>query len=455
MASSGKWPKDVGILAIEVYIPSNYVEQTDLEEFDKVSAGKYTVGLGQNRMVFCNDREDVNSLCLTVVSNLLERYGISPNDIGRLEVGTETIIDKSKSTKTILMQLFGENSDLEGVDSTNACYGGTAALFNSVNWVESSAWDRRLALVVCADIAIYAKGAARPTGGAGAIAMLVGPNAPLIIERGVRSSYFSHAYDFYKPDLASEFPMVDGPLSIICYFSALDKAYNRYKEKSTKADGVKTVNTIADFDAILFHCPFTKMVRKSFARLAYNDYLALPEGERHMSVPQVTVEESFFNKEIEKTFMDVSKKQFEALTDSSLWLAKEVGNMYTPSLYGGLASYLHNKSADELYGNRLALFSYGSGLASTFYSIRIPEKAACSEKLEGLCRSLSSLKSRLESRTRRTPAEFEELIKTREPMNHDAPFTPTGSYDNFFPGTYYLTGIDGKYRRTYERIPPS
>jgi hypothetical protein len=38
-----------------------------------------------------------------------------------------------------LCQLFAGsgNTDLEGVDSTNACYGGTAALFNSVNWVES------------------------------------------------------------------------------------------------------------------------------------------------------------------------------------------------------------------------------------------------------------------------------------------------------------------------------
>ena len=63
---------------------------------------------------------------------------------------------------------------LQGVDSLNACYGGTAALFNAVNWVESRAWDGRLALVVAADIAMYAAGPARPSGGCGAIAMLVG-----------------------------------------------------------------------------------------------------------------------------------------------------------------------------------------------------------------------------------------------------------------------------------------
>jgi hydroxymethylglutaryl-CoA synthase len=46
------------------------------------------------------------------------------------------------------------NTDIEGVDSSNACYGGTAALFNCVNWVESSSWDGRYGLVVCTDSAV-------------------------------------------------------------------------------------------------------------------------------------------------------------------------------------------------------------------------------------------------------------------------------------------------------------
>lgn len=55
-------------------------------------------------------------------------------------------MDKSKSVKTVLMQLFEKagNTDIEGVDTTNACYGGTAALFNSLSWIESSAWDGQL-----------------------------------------------------------------------------------------------------------------------------------------------------------------------------------------------------------------------------------------------------------------------------------------------------------------------
>ena len=62
----------------------------------------------------------------------------------------------------------------------NACYGGTAALFNAVNWVESRAWDGRLALVVAADIAMYAEGPARPSGGCGAVALLVGARSCIL-----------------------------------------------------------------------------------------------------------------------------------------------------------------------------------------------------------------------------------------------------------------------------------
>ena len=75
--------------------------------------------------------------------------GISYKDIGMLEVGTETMIDKSKSVKSVVMKLFEEsgNHDVEGVDSHNACYGGTAALFKCANWVESSSWDGRQACI--------------------------------------------------------------------------------------------------------------------------------------------------------------------------------------------------------------------------------------------------------------------------------------------------------------------
>ncbi len=89
-----------------------------------------------------SDREDSVSMALTATHRLLERYSIDPRSIGRLEVGTESMVDRSKSMKSYLMEHLFRSSghfDLEGCTSIMACYGGTNALFNSLNWLESSA----------------------------------------------------------------------------------------------------------------------------------------------------------------------------------------------------------------------------------------------------------------------------------------------------------------------------
>lgn len=455
------WPPDVGIIAMEVYFPSQFVEQSELEQFDGVSTGKYTIGLGQARMGFCSDREDVNSLCLTVVQRLVERTGISYSQIGRMEVGTETIIDKSKSVKTVLMQLFEDsgNSDVEGIDTTNACFGGTAALMNAINWIESSYWDGRYALVIAADIAVYASGNARCTGGAGAIAMLVGPNAPLVIERGVRSCHMSHAYDFYKPDMASEYPVVDGKLSIQCYLHALDCCYRTYCKKAQQS-GILQGSSLLDIgDAFIFHQPYCKLVMKSFARLMLNDFLSdlSPQFQgRYAGLEafrNVKLEETYFDRGVESAFMASSKSLFEAKTKPSTSLAVQVGNMYTPSLYGGLASFIACNTVESIAGKRVILFSYGSGSASAMFSLKVTEDRSPDSPLQKLVSSLNDLQQRLDSRQKVAPADFDSCMKLREQTHHLAPYTPVGPVESLFPGTWYLTGVDGMHRRKYERKP--
>jgi 3-hydroxy-3-methylglutaryl CoA synthase len=44
---------------------SQCVDQAELEKFDGVSQGKYTIGLGQTKMSFCDDREGEKTLCST------------------------------------------------------------------------------------------------------------------------------------------------------------------------------------------------------------------------------------------------------------------------------------------------------------------------------------------------------------------------------------------------------
>ena len=77
-------PQDVGILGLEMYFPQRVryppsalflstvrlttfqcISEEDLEVYDGVSRGKYTIGLGQSYMAFADDREDINSMALT------------------------------------------------------------------------------------------------------------------------------------------------------------------------------------------------------------------------------------------------------------------------------------------------------------------------------------------------------------------------------------------------------
>lgn len=334
-------------------------------------------------------RVDIYSFALTTLSSLFKKNNVDPKSIGRLEVGTETLLDKSKSVKSVLMQLFEKsgNFNVEGVDTVNACYGGTNALFNTVNWFESSAWDGRDAVVVAGDIALYKKGNARPTGGAGCVAMLIGPDAPIVMDAGLRGTYITHAYDFYKPDFTSEYPVVDGHFSIRCYSEAVDACYKAYNAREetlkSQANGANGVNghsqeqdvPLDRFDYMCFHAPTCKLVAKSYARLLYNDYLTNPTNPAFAEVPaelrDLDYKASITDKAVEKTFMALSKKRFNARVQPGIQVPTQCGNMYCGSVYGSLCSLLANIDSETMQGKRIGIFSYGSGLASSMFSLKV------------------------------------------------------------------------------------
>ncbi|MFS7914005.1 putative hydroxymethylglutaryl-CoA synthase [Helianthus anomalus] len=447
-------PQNVGILAMEIYFPPTCIQQDILEDFDGVSKGKYTIGLGQDCMAFCSEVEDVISMGLTAVTSLLERYEVDPRQIGRMEVGSETVIDKSKSIKTFLMKVFEDcgNTDIEGVDSTNACYGGTAALFNCVNWVESNSWDGRYGLVVCTDSAVYAEGPARPTGGAAAIAMLIGPDAPIAFESKFRASHMSHVYDFYKPDLASEYPVVDGKLSQTCYLMALDSCYNGYCHKYEKLEGKQF--SIADADYFVFHSPYNKLVQKSFARLVFSDVVrnasSVDESvkEKLGQFTSLTGDESYQNRDLEKASQQAAKPYYDKKVQPGTLINKQVGNMYTASIYAAFASLVHNKYS-SLDGNRVMMFSYGSGSSATMFSLHLSEgKSPFS--LSNIAKVMN-IDEKLKRRTELAPEKFVELMKVMEHRYGGKDFVTSKDVSLLAPGTYYLTEVDSKYRRFYAK----
>ena len=113
-----------------------------------------------------------------------------------------------------------------------------------------------------------------------------------------------------------------------------------------------------------------------------------------------------------------------------------------------LEFFLFSKKPEQLVGKRIAMFSYGSGLASSLYSFNVSSDVAAVAKLTT---SVSHLPKMLESRTKVPPAEFAKMMKLREETHHLAPYKPVADIDLLYPGAYYLASVDDKHRRQYER----
>jgi hypothetical protein len=64
-------------------------------------------------------------------------------------------------------------------------------------------------------------------------------------------TFAEHVYDFYKPDMLSEYPRVDGQLSNDCYFRSLDSCYGTFANKSGEQ--------LKNFDYTILHSPYNKV----------------------------------------------------------------------------------------------------------------------------------------------------------------------------------------------------
>ena len=401
-------------------------------------------------MSFVDDREDVNSIALTAFSRLLKTYDIDPRQVGRLEVGTESLVDKSKSAKTTLMSLLAAsgNSDVEGATALNACYGGTAALFNSAAWAASPEARGRLAVYVAADIAVYAPGPARPTGGVGAVAFLVGPKAPLALIPGIRSSHAVDAYDFYKPSLGSEYPAVDGKLSQTCYLEAVDTCYTR-----TMALMGKTTLSGA-FDRMAFHSPYNKLVQQSLRRCLYNDArraaaagvplpAALAALEPFVRLP---VAQTYSNKDLDKVLSSLGAEEYKKLVGPTELLSKSIGNSYAAALHANILC-LAAAEGEALAGKTIGAFSYGSGAIATLFALK--GVATQSEFTLGRIAKAINVPARLAARTESEPSELVAALTMREASYGRSGFTPAGDVKNVPKGAYFLDKVRESGQREY------
>lgn len=396
----------IGIESMGVAVPRRYVDIEDLARARGVDPAKYTLGLGAREMAVAEPGEDTVALAATAARRALD--GIDPGSIGLLVVGTETGVDHSKPVASFVHGLLGLPPAMRVYDTQHACYGGTAGLMAAVEWI--AAGSGRNALVICSDIARYGVSTAgEPTQGAGAIAMVISSNPSILeLDVGISGAWSAHVHDFWRP-LGQREAQVDGHFSVQCYLDALAGAYRGWKQRAVARELVRRDGLVSERLArICYHVPFCKMARKA-----------------HVQVRRCDLDDSGG---VGREDGDADRS-FREQVEPSLGLCARVGNVYTGSLYFGLAGLLDHQAA-SLAGQRIGLFSYGSGCTSEFFSGVVAPRAA--ERI-----AAARLDEVLGARERISIAEYERLMSITAPLG-EPPST----------GTFRFTGV-ADHRRQY------
>lgn len=206
----------------------------------------------------------------------------------------------------------------------------------------------------------------------------------------------SNTYDFYKPKLDSEYPEVDGPVSVVTYTKALDYAYSAFRNKINKNES--TPFSLESVDYALFHSPYGKQAVKGHARMLYNDFLANPDAPKFANVVDkdrlkgLAQDASLKDKDLEKAFITLGKAEFKAKVDPAMECSKRLGNMYTGSLYGCFASLLSTVDPTTLKDKRVSMFAFGSGCAASVFAFRVKGDVSEIQKKLDLLNRLKNMK---------------------------------------------------------------
>lgn len=314
----------IGIDKIGFYTPHLYVDMNELAVSRNIEPGKFTIGIGQEKMAVPPITQDSVTLAANAALDILDET--DKEQIDFVIFGTETGIDSSKSAAVYVHELLGINPYARAIEVKQACYGATAAIQMAKGHIALNPESK--VLVLGSDIARYGLNTSgEATQGAGAVALTVSAD-PKIMALEEKSAYMTaDVMDFWRP-VYSDKAFVDGKLSNEQYISFFAKVWELYKDKSG--------HDLKDFEAITFHLPYTKMGKKALKPV------------------------------LESASEDVQERLKENYQVSTGY-NRNVGNIYTGSLYLSLLSLLEQKE-DLKPGSRIGLFSYGSGAVGEFFT---------------------------------------------------------------------------------------
>lgn len=378
----------VGISAIQIDFPKLYLPIEDLAENRNIEALKLIKGLGLQRMSFPDVHQDTVSFAANAILKLLAVEQLKPSEIDRIYVGTESGVDSSKPVASFLLPIieekYGVNSTehCDVVDLTFACIGAVDAMQTCLDYVRLR--PEKKCIVIASDVAKYDLGSGGEyTQGAGAVAMLIEANPKMLsfdLTTGVSTE---GVFDFFKPrrtvskkkidqnshnpewngvleneiSIYKEQPVFDGQYSNECYIKRIKAAYFHFKEQ--KQDEKPCYE---NWEFIAMHLPYCFQGRRTFQHIV---------AEEH---PELLTEQKG-ETPAEKMKALTKSAYYQELVQSKLYpseiASSKIGNIYTGSIFLGLASALYHKKDRKIKSNTIGFIAYGSGSKSKVFEAEL------------------------------------------------------------------------------------
>ena len=275
--------KAIGISGLAAYVPPYKVWLEDWCDWTDNQWSKIREVVGRSFRVRGPD-QSVYTMAATAVLRLIDQYDVDPSRVKFLGLGTESSTDNSAGA-IIVKGMIDRALEARGLPAISrscevpefkhACLGGVYGMKGAIRHLALDGAGSQ-AIVVCADIAEYARGSSgEPTQGAGAVAMLLEEDPKLavvdLVGSGSASDY--RIMDFRKPmsrfcgqdrsesHQVQDFPVFNGKYSTTCYVDETLHALNDMYEKRA----LNPIEYLRSLRTLFLHRPYRRMPETGWA----------------------------------------------------------------------------------------------------------------------------------------------------------------------------------------------
>jgi len=386
----------VGIDSLSFYTAHYALDLAELAKARGIEAEKYYVGLGQHKMAVPPPDEDIVTMAANAGKRALRGHDV--NQIAMLLFATESGIDQSKAAGIYVHDLLDLPERCRTIELKQACYSGTMALQLALPFLREH--PNKKVLLIASDIARYGLNTAGESSqGCGAVAMVLSANPRILEFEREYGVVTESVMDFWRPNYRDE-ALVEGKYSSKLYMTMLEKTWKQYQAESKR--------NFNDHRYFCYHTPVPRLVEKAHQYFVKINALNSPED----------------------TWMEQIRYSLE--------YGRQLGNSYTASLYIGLASLL-DFVQEDLTGQRIGLYSYGSGCVAEYFSgVVQPGYRAALDTIHH--------RQQLQDRVMLSYAEYQEFYSFACPQDGSNFATPRHQ-----TGAFRMAGLTD-HKRMYEKV---